>query len=121
MTGVCRGAGAAPVQSAFGTGNWRSKDMLMSDVKCTGHESNLLACPYTADGSCSILEAASIVCKMNMGNYVNTRLLHIVSNSIIVLTFSDCEYCTSNIKGKQPKCRNCIPKGQNQQGTKFEL
>ena len=65
---IYRGAVAASVNSAFGRGHWRSDDVLISNVRCTGHESNLLDCPYTVDDSCSGSDAASVVCMTNLGN-----------------------------------------------------
>ena len=64
-----RGAVAAPVNSAIGSGHWRSSNMLISNVTCTGRESSLLDCPYTVDGSCSFPYAASVVCRNNSGDH----------------------------------------------------
>ena len=39
----------------------------MTNVRCTGHESSLLDCPYTTGDSCSTSGAASVVCRTNQG------------------------------------------------------
>ena len=63
---------AARVNSAFGSGHWRSRDVLISNVRCTGRESSLLDCPYAVNRSCSILHAASVVCRDKLGGNFHT-------------------------------------------------
>ena len=67
-----RGAVAATVNSAFGSGHWRRHDVLISNVRCTGRESSLLDCPYTVNRSCSVPHAASVVCRNQLGDHMYT-------------------------------------------------
>ena len=78
-----RGAEEAPVKSAFGIGHWGSSDVLISNVRCTGRESNLLECPNIVDESCSISDAASVSCRKDQGNNLKIQKAHISEQLLI--------------------------------------
>ena len=75
---------AAPVNSAFGSGHWRSSDVFISNVRCTGRESSLLDCPYTVNRSCLVLHAASVVCRNQLGDTFDISLSTRLSKSSII-------------------------------------
>ena len=65
-TVVCRQLGyqyaiSAPQSATYGPG---SGSILLDDLQCTGHESNLLECPHIGEGrhNCAHSEDASAVC-----------------------------------------------------------
>ncbi|KAK3090315.1 hypothetical protein FSP39_010872, partial [Pinctada imbricata] len=64
---IARGAEGAPRRSAFGSGQWRRKNILYSRVSCTGHEGKLQVCPSSTNHRCSLSELASVVCRQNKG------------------------------------------------------
>ncbi|XP_052689239.1 deleted in malignant brain tumors 1 protein-like isoform X3 [Crassostrea angulata] len=65
--GYIRGAERVYDESFFGLGSWKSTDILMDEVSCTGEEREFLACPYTINHDCSVHEFVSILCKENTG------------------------------------------------------
>ena len=83
-----RGAVAAPVKSAFGSANWRTDDILISNVSCTGRESSLQECPYTVDYMCSISHTASVVCRKNKGKGFKSRTLGLFFTEIMLNVFT---------------------------------
>ena len=64
---ISRGAERVYDESFFGLGSWKSTDILMDEVSCTGEEREFLACPYTINHDCSVHEFVSILCKENTG------------------------------------------------------
>ena len=68
----CTGAVALP-RARFGQGN--DVPILLDDLRCTGTESRLIDCPYTAIDNCGHSEDASVNCTTRMHNSIHANFV----------------------------------------------
>ncbi|XP_066279325.1 uncharacterized protein [Branchiostoma lanceolatum] len=125
---LCRQLGhsrAIPVTVDFGQG---SGPVWLSDVKCTGNESNILDCPQSkfGDNDCDHLDDVGVVCDGNLADWTKhgSRYYKFLQSTFVPYTEARALCEAEDAKLAMPKdqaAHDLIVKYRNQFHTKINL